>query len=295
MEVKKSVVATLAYADIFNYPLSLSEVFKYLVVEKPISQKLLKKALGEIPFIINKDGLYCFSDRKMLIKIRQVRGKISKKKQKKAKRIAKLLSVIPTISLIGISGAVAMDNAAVDDDIDFFIVTKTNSLWLTRFLILMLLNLTGNARKRNNLYAKDKICLNMLLDESGLSFAKAKQTLYTAHEIIQMKPIFVRNATYQLFLASNRWVKNYLPNAVDIKILGYPTSLKLRGASKDIAKKEQENFNILEVVAQKFQLWYMKARTRETVTKHLLAFHPRDYEYEIMEAYKGRVKKYGAL
>jgi len=50
--------------------------------------------------------------------------------------------------------------------------------------------------------------------------------------------------------------------------------------------------SLLEFLAQKVQLWYMKARTREEVNKHLLAFHPRDYEHEIMQAYRRRIQKY---
>lgn len=289
MEAKKAVLATLAYADVFHYPLSFSEIFRYLISEKKFPENILKKTLCAIPNVFEKDGLYCFSDRTMLTKVRQVRDKASKEKMKKAKRVTKLISLLPTISLIGISGAVAMGNATADDDIDFFIITKTNTLWFTRFFIRMLLTLVGSARTRNNACVRDKVCLNMMLDESALSFPKARQSLYVAHEIVQMKPIFVRNNMYQLFLASNRWVKQYMPHAIDIK--------KKESRAPSISISQYLNiYSIpLEFLAQKFQLWYMKARTREIVTRHFLAFHPRDYEYEIMEAYKRRIKKYGAL
>lgn len=288
MEVKRAILATLSYADVFHYPLSSSEIFRYLISENNTTESELKKVLHNIPNIFEQDNLYCFSDRKMLIKIRQVREKISKKKFKKARKIAKLLSMLPTVSLIGVSGAVAMNNATVDDDIDFFIITKTNTLWFTRFIIRIILTLVGSARTRNNTTVKDKICLNMMLDESAISFSKASQSLYVAHEIVQMKPIFVRDNMYQIFLRSNSWVKQYMPNVLSRRTT-QAKNAELRKVSMGPL------ISALEFIVQKLQLWYMKARTRETVTRHLLAFHPRDYEYEIMEAYKGRVKKYGAL
>lgn len=297
MEVERAVVTTLAYADVFDYPLSLSEIFRYLIAKKAISYKKIVTFLRVTPKIIKKNGFYCFGDRGRLAITRQLRQEINKKKMQKAKRIAQMIGVLPTVSLVGVSGAVAMQNAKVDDDIDFFIITKTNALWLTRFLLFIFLASTGNIRLRNNHHVRDKICLNMLLDESALSFSKSRQTLYTAHEIIQMKPIFVKNDIYNVFLESNAWVKKYMPNAIDSRMLGY----------KDIRKKESKAPSILlsqylnvflipfELLAKKIQLWYMKPRIKETITNHVLAFHPRDYEHEIMEAYTKRMHIYGAL
>src|SRR6185312_7622187 len=120
---------------------------------------------------------------------------------------------IPTIEFAGLSGSLAMHNAEKDADIDIFIITRPNTLWLTRFLILSLLQLKGKRRAPGKKHAKDTICVNMLLDTKHMAFPKNKRNIYTAHEIIQMKPLLIRNNTYNEFLHKNKWIINFLPHA----------------------------------------------------------------------------------
>lgn len=288
MEVKKAVLQTLAYADVFDFPLSFSEICHYLIAEKQITEKDIKKSLVTLHGVLKQGVWYCFFDRKALIATRRQREKDSEEKLQKARKIGKLLSFIPTVSVIGISGALAMKNASRDDDIDFFIITRPHTIWLTRLIICLLLAVTGNLRIRNKKKVKNMVCLNMLLDETIMAFEKKKQTLYTAHEIIQMKPIVSKHKTYERFLQANEWVKKYLPHAFD--------------ANYAWPKNHQENNSLLfrfllpfEFLAKFAQLWYMRTITRETVTDHLLAFHPKDYEHEIIEVYRERLHKYGVL
>ena len=70
-----------------------------------------------------------------------------------------------------------------------------------------MLIILGVYRNKNSKRFKDKICLNLILDEDRMSFEN--QDLFTAHEIVQLLPVFEKDKTYQKFISANKWVKEY--------------------------------------------------------------------------------------
>lgn len=108
--------------------------------------------------------------------------------------------------MIALSGARAMNNASLADDIDLMIITAENRLWLTRLLVSFLLF----PWLRRGQKISRRLCLNLWLDESALVIKT--QNLYTAHEICQLKPLYNRDQTYQKFISANLWYKQFLPN-----------------------------------------------------------------------------------
>ncbi len=284
-KIRQSIIKTVFYFDIFDYPLDSEEIWKYLDTPQRISRAEFEKVVGNIKGPISKKGKWHFiKGREDIIKKRLTRKKEAKIKVPIVISASKFLSIFPTVLFIGVSGGLSMENADKYDDIDIFVVTKNNSIWVTRFFIVLFLKLIGKYRGRNDKGVVNKICLNMLVDEGSLPFDKNRQDLYTAHEISQMIPIFNRNKTYEKFIAANSWIKNYLPNSVDKKIFSskYKTD-----------NKENLFLKILNCFAKFPQLWYIrKHMTSETITDHILAFHPLDYKSVVMQTYKNRIKKY---
>jgi len=204
---------TLAYADIFDYPLKASEIRRYLISDKKIDFKNFQKELSQSSKLADKQGDYFFlKGRKKIVAIRKQRENQGQKKLIIARRTTNWLKMIPTIKMIGVTGALAMNNAREDDDIDILIVTSKNRLWLTRFLVVLLTELVARRRHPNDKETRDKICLNMFLDEKCLGVPEKERDLFTAHEVCQLVPIYDRNGTYKKFLEKNLWVKKYLPN-----------------------------------------------------------------------------------
>lgn len=287
-EVKPAILKTLAYSDVFDYPLKEEELWSFLIGKK-ISKREFKEELKNSSTIVQESGFYCFLGREYIIKKREKREVISKKKTKIVEKTVRFLRSIPSIQLIGVSGALAMRNAKANDDIDLFIITQRNRLWITRLVVLMLLEFLGARRKREERAATDKVCLNMLVDESSLYLPKDKQDLYSAHEVVQMLPIFEREETYARFIRANLWVRRFLPNSLDIK--------RLR--DKDIKESKNHNFlitqllNFFELLAKQFQVWHMrKYRTTEVISDHILAFHPFNYREKILKEYNKRLEQY---
>lgn len=294
--ISKSILKTLAYSDIFDYPLKNDEIWRFLIHNKKISKKSIAETLASQMLSGNTvalvKGFYCFSDKIDIIERRIRREKESEQKLQLAKKIISYLSLTPTVYFIGISGALSMKNSEKDDDIDLFVIAKKDTLWITRLLILFLLEILGRRRGRLDKNVKDKICLNFLIDETALSLPEEKQDLYSAHEIAQMIPVFQRNNAYGRFIQSNKWVEKFLPNALEHK-----TALNCTQNNAEkwfrVFPRFVLRFSALEWLAKKLQLWYMRRhQTKEIVSDHFLAFHLLDYKNKILRAYEKRIKKY---
>ncbi|MBI4078983.1 MAG: hypothetical protein HY429_01660 [Candidatus Levybacteria bacterium] len=289
--IQRAILRTLIYADIFSYPLTLAQLHKFLIFNRPVSKKNIKNICQQMSSVRKEDDFYMLKKSRINIAIRKIKEASSNEKIAFARQLTRIFRIIPWVLFVGISGAVAAGNARKKDDIDFFVIAKRKRLWLTRFFLVILLQIFGLRRKRLEKKVMNTICLNMLLDERCLLLGSKRQDVYTAHEIVQMLPIFDRGDTYSRFLMANKWVRGYLPNSIDTKILRY----------YDIKKKSPnipifQYFSIIELIAKQLQLWYMrKHRTHEIITDNMLAFHPVDYRKKVLFLYTKRLKQYGIV
>lgn len=291
--LRDALIATVCYADIFDYPLKKEEVrtwAPFCVIRPPLALRLAQGKLQAVALRkfrrIRADGEVYYSIRfgKRLIQVRNQRAACSVEKWNRARRVARLLRIIPTIQLVGITGGLAMNNASDDDDIDVFIVALPRTLWITRLLATILTDALGVRRHPNDRMITNKICLNMFVTRDALAVPKNERDLFTAHEVLQMIPLWNRNNIYQQFLQANRWVKTFLPNGWKQRFQAPSTKLQI------ISKSKIQYFifryclgfviwslKFTEVPARVIQLWYMRKRhSTEVVSDKVIRFHPRD-------------------
>lgn len=288
-EVKSSILKTLIYGDIFDYPLTKEELWRFLI-SRGCDRQSFAEALTEFPPVKweHENGFYFLSGRKKILEGRNKRKKVSKKKLRFTRRIIHLLSFVPTVLLIGISGNLAMENSEKKDDIDLFVIASKGNLWFTRLTLILILILIGQYRYRGKTESQ-RFCLNMLLDENALALSKNRQNLYTAHEVVQLLPVFERDITYKKFLNANLWVQEFLPNSLDIKGHRVIKSVKKKLSGILISKY----LEFFEPLVKTIQLLHMEKHiTSETVSDHFLAFHPFEYKNYVLKEYKKHLKKY---
>ncbi len=127
---------------------------------------------------------------------------------------------------------------------------------------------------------EDKLCINVWLDETNLSWNFQKNA-YIAHEIAQTVPLINKEQIYERWLEENKWVKDYWPNALP--------KTKKRVFRRVNTAKEQMFQRVLEYVCFKLQFLYMYPKiTREIVTPHIALFHPYDWGQKVMSTLKQR-------
>lgn len=290
---EKAIIRTLLYSDIFDYPLKKDEVWKYLISEKNIDKKTFDNRIGKINSIVfrNREFLHMEKKESAVVK-RSEKYEYNMEKLKLAQETADKLSVVPTVLFIGISGSLSMMSSSSADDIDLFVVTKKNTAWITRLLLVLTLKILGKHRKRGDKNVRNKFCLNMIVDENNLLLPPKFRNLYTAHEIAQLIPVIERNKIYKKFIEKNSWIGQFLPNS--LKEL---RTLEVKEAGSSLNSKIIERIlrlSILESIARISQQLLMKKNlTREIIEDGFIALHPRDYKNIILSSYKSRLSQYG--
>ena len=272
--MQANIIKTLSYAQVFNFPLTLEEIHLRLIQKKTTKDKL-KQNLTKLK-IKSHQGYY-YLDNKNQVLSRIKNQKYQKDKINLAHKIAKILKIFSPIQAVLITGTIAANNPRKDDDIDFLIITKHNTLWITRLLVNILLDTFGIRRTVKSKNFSNKACLNLWLTTKTMSLPKARQNLYTAHEIALAIPVWDKNNTYNNFLYKNNWISNFLPN---IKIPSKPT-----------AAKTPTKPCLLDFIAYKLQIWYMKPKkTQESISKNHAFFHPRNTKEQIENKYQQLLK-----
>ena len=265
---------SLIYHDIFDYPLTLGELIKWEVGKRGKMKNYDLTVKGP------KNGFYFIQGRDGVVLKRLMRRRIAARKIKVANDAAKILNRISTIKMAAVTGALAMENASEGADIDFLIITRKGTLWTTRAIAFLTLSLIGFPLRRfGDKRQKDKLCLNMWLDEKASSWPKKDRNIYTAHEICQIIPLINKESAYEKFIWSNRWVKAYWPNAIKIRKFFKPiTNHPVRRSYASGIAGGRSLITVFEPLARTLQFLYMRRKiTREVVGKRKAIFHPHDW------------------
>lgn len=200
-----AIVHTLAYADVFDYPLSAAEVHRYLIgaaaVPAEIDRQLSALSNGRKQIEQHGDW-FVLPGRAENCAARRNRAFASARLWAQAQCWAARIAALPFVRMVAITGALSMNNAPNHDDIDLFLITQPRRVWLTRAMTVGMVRLAR--------LAGTGLCPNYVLAVTAL--AQTQQNLFIAHEIAQMVPLFGDEVYHQL-RAANGWTEHWLPNA----------------------------------------------------------------------------------
>jgi hypothetical protein len=200
-----AILQTLHYADLFDFPMTLDEITRYLIgvradpttVGRELARNpTLQAAVGLA------EGFYYLAGREGLISVRRARDAVSAALWRRTHRYVRLLQWFPFVRMVAITGALAMDNVGQRVDIDLLIAAAPGRVWICRRFVIMGVRLA-------RLFG-DELCPNYIVDTRHLQMGQ--QDLYTAHELVQMVPL-AGYALYRRMLAANHWADAHLPNA----------------------------------------------------------------------------------
>jgi hypothetical protein len=203
--VATAIVRAIAYADVFDYPLSAKEIQRYLV-GVPASLATVESVLNDgralLQPVTRGDGYYALPGREWLMERRLGRAKTAHRMWSTARRYGLAIACLPFVRMVAVTGTLAVDNVDVGADIDYMIVTTSDRLWLARSLAILCVYV---ARLEGV-----EVCPNYVLTMDRLE--QSDRSLFTAHELAQMKPLYGLDI-YRELIRANDWVYRYLPNA----------------------------------------------------------------------------------
>jgi len=165
---------------------------------KKLQQLVFEKKIWQL------DEFYSLRNNQTLAKRRKTGNARADIFLNKATWISRLLSQFPYVRAIGISGSVSKNYADEQADIDYFVITHANRLWIARTLMHLYKKLPF-IKDRKKFY-----CMNYYIDESQLQIEE--QNIYTATELVTMMPMY-GNGSIDNFYAANQWALIYFPNS----------------------------------------------------------------------------------
>lgn len=205
--VQEAILRTVAYADVFDYPLTPHEIHRYLVwtqapryaVQQVLDDRLLARGI-----LVENGGYVSLRGREHIVETRLGRQATSDRLWCKGLRYGMSIARMPFIRFVGVTGTLAVNNAEHDADIDYLVVVVPGRVWLARQLCLLWVYL-GRVERVT-------VCPNYVISTDSLD--QFERSFFTAHELAHMVPIYGLRV-YEDLMSANRWARDYLPNAFD--------------------------------------------------------------------------------
>jgi len=204
LAITDSIFKTIAYFDLFHYPVSADEIRKFL--DTPATPFQVTAALDELlnkKQIFRFDEFYTLSNDASLIHRRRKGNEHAEELLQIANRIGAKLYKFPFVKGVGISGSLSKNYADEGADIDFFIITQANRLWIARTLLHCLKKISYLTGKQH------WYCMNYFIDEEALLMTE--KNIFIATEVLTLKPVSGSDCM-DTFFEVNNWANAYFPN-----------------------------------------------------------------------------------
>ncbi len=244
MPVEEAIIQTLAYSDVFDYPLRIEELHRYLPVKVSLEELRLALSRG-VECVSSHDGFYFLEGREALTALRRRREAISRPALWRALQFGRVLGSLPFIRMVALTGSLAVLNSDWSGDLDYMLVTANGRVWTARGFAVLFGHLTARFG-----YA---LCPNLIVAESALKWTD--EDIYSAREICQMIPITGKDV-YERLRRTNDWTDCFLPNASGMSDIG---NLQAVGAS---AVQSLMEMLLRGSLGNRLEEWEMKRKIR---------------------------------
>jgi hypothetical protein len=205
MGLQTEILKTLLYYDIWSHPLDVKELYTFLPVNSMTLEQFQARLANEAnPETIHEYAGYFFIRGKSI-------GVVEQRAQRERHarilwRIARVSTFIikqfPFVRAVFISGDLSKNSTHKKSDIDFFIVTEPDRLWICRTLLVMFKKIFLFNNKRF-------FCVNSFVTTYNLTLDE--QNIYLATEVATLKPLYNTEA-FSEYIDANSWIKKYFPN-----------------------------------------------------------------------------------
>ena len=200
---QQSVVRTLLYYHIFDYPMSAEEVRRFS--SHPWHDLAeIENALGDLVerSLIGADrGFFYVGEHSHVDELVADRARARSALQL-ATRWSRYIARFPYVRGVAVSGTLSKGVMKEGDDLDYLVFTEPNRVWLCRLLLM-------GFKKIFLLNSHHRFCINYLLAADRLEIPD--HDVFTATEIASLLPT-VNPSIHDRFLKANSWVEEYFPN-----------------------------------------------------------------------------------
>jgi hypothetical protein len=281
----QSVVHVLLYRELFQYPLTSSEIHSR--INQPATPQQLDDTLndlvqhGMIYLLDNK--YYATANQPDWVPRRQKGNQLTQQYLEIAERKTRLIASFPFVRGVMLSGSLSKQYIDHDGDIDYFILTEPNRLWIARTLLIVF--------KKIFLFNSHKyFCINYLIDTDHLIIED--QNIFTATEVVSLIPTY-NYTLYTSFLQANNWTKAYYPYfplqaSEHTRTEAYPRIKKCLEwcLNNVVGNRLDDYFMRISIRRWQSKFGYMQAaelehalRSRKYISKH----HPQQFQRLVLD------------
>ena len=219
MDIKESILKTLAWFKLFEHPLTSEELFRFLWMSPNLTYQNfleeLKKLVSE-KAIEEKDGFYFLFGKSELVEKRLEKKEWIDKKNKILKRAVKKMRYVPFLKAVFVCNNLSFKTASEDSDIDVFIVAREGRIWIVRFFTTLFLSIFFLRRHGSKI--KDRICLSFYCSDKYLNLRSIqisnRPDIYLVYWLAQLIPVYDIDYTSVKMERANNWIKEYVGSSL---------------------------------------------------------------------------------
>ncbi len=213
-ELVKSILSTIRFFDLFDFPLITEEVMDYLYkYSKPLHIKELRATLAylaEAGELSELKGHFVFPGREPIVETRRARKFIAERFWNRTKLYGTYMRSVPFTKMIAVCNNLAYNNSSESSDIDLFIVVKPGRMWLARCLITLILHFYGVRRYGNKIAGR--FCLSFFVTSNKTDmreFELPGEDPYLAYWAKNLRPIFGEKDYIKFQEQNKQWLADY--------------------------------------------------------------------------------------
>lgn len=288
--LERSIVQTVAYFDLFDFPLTYPELYRYLW-QPPHTTTLsaVMVAARQLPQLIEHSGFVMFKGRETLAETRQQRYVTSELKFNKRRRLLWLFSLLPGVQAIYLVNTMAYQNVRVTSDLDLLMIAQPKKIWAVRFYTTLLAKLLG-VRPRPG-HTKDALCLSFFATPNGITqlpeLRRNDEDALEGYWLAQALPIYDPNHTAEQMVDS-QWLKTVLPHTLPANI---HFNRSIQHTWLHIVGHTLGQLILWNGILKQLQLWVMPKQLKQlagplesgivVLTDDVMKFHTRDPRPEL--------------
>ncbi len=215
----KAILATLAYYDQFNRPLTAQEITQRLIGWQA-NEAQITAALAHSPLLrrcVVVEGGYChLAGRMDLVSRYEALAGARAQKWRRIERFSRVIASMPFVRCILVGGSLANGSATPGSDLDLIVLTAEGRLWLAR-TVISALRRVWNLFHRRPLRTSKQDRIDLLFMASPAGFTSPHQSLYAAILLRNAIVAYDEAGVAEQYHAANPWVQGYCPSLVTLR------------------------------------------------------------------------------
>jgi hypothetical protein len=210
---KEGLIKTMVFFDIFDFTLTKEELCDYILYKK-CNLKQLQDFIDHQEFVLESNNYVYFRNRSITLKIRKDNETRAHKLIRKAKKYVKWMQILPFIRTVALCNSLSFYNAEKGSDIDLFIITENNRLYLARTFSWLFLQILGI--RRHGTKVSGRFCLSFLISKDAMDIKSIKNEddIYLTFWTRLLRPLLGQQ-TYREFIQANMWLKDHFDYEID--------------------------------------------------------------------------------